>query len=145
MRTSFLLFLMIGLVMAGCDRTPNARWMQGKWVLDEDYTRRHAKEEDLPPEKGIAGFATQLARNVAEPFLLGILKNAEITITADEVITTINGVGRATKYTFVEIPDRNTAVIKMADGEVTTYYREGDRIATLSSGIRMKVYLKRAR
>ena len=61
------------------------------------------------------------------------------------MITTINGNGKAIGYEVMETPDRDTVVIKKADGDIETYRRVDGRISTTSSGgVSIPVYLKPA-
>ncbi len=141
---ALIIFLAV-IALAGCGS--QSRWLKGKWVVDLDYTQQQLREN--PPEKadkseGLGGMLQNLAHEMAAPLLIKTLSKAEITFTDTEIITTIEGNGKATAYEIVETPDANTVVIKKSDGEVQTFERVDDRMrTTLSGAVPVLVYLKR--
>lgn len=144
-RIQTLIALLTVMALVGCGSP--GRWLKGKWVVDLDYTQQQLKEH--PPEKagqdaGLGGMLQNLAHEMAAPLLIRTLSKAEITFTDTEIITTIEGNGKATGYEIVETPNADTVVIKKSDGEVQTFERVGQRMrTTLSGAVPVLVYLKR--
>lgn len=142
---SLVLFLVLAS-LTGCNSP--GRWLRGKWVVDLDYTREQMKLSEAEPAaqpEGLSGMLQNMAQNFAAPLVMQTLAKVEITFTDEEIVSTIDGNGKATGYEIVETPDRNTVIVKKADGEVQTFVREGDRIRTTMSGaVPLTVFLKRA-
>lgn len=137
--------ILVMVTLYGCSRPGD--WLKGKWVLDKDLTRQKMEEQAAGTSTktdGLGGMMKDLASSMAAPMLLSMLQEAQIEFTGEEMITTINGSGQATAYEVMETPDKNTAVIKKADGEVQTYRHEGAHIVTTSPGpMAMPIYLRR--
>lgn len=145
-RGKAVLFVLLVLALGGCGR--KGGWLEGTWVLDKEMTRRKIEEQAAQTAEknaGLGGIMKNLAGSMAAPMVLGMLGNVEITFTGDEILTTVNGSGQATAYEVLETPDRDTVVIKKADGEVQTFRRVGDRVTTAASGpMALPIYLQRA-
>lgn len=139
------LAILVVVTLGGCSRPGD--WLKGKWVLDKELTRQKMEEkaaDTAAKTDGLGGIMKDLASSMAAPMLLSMLQEAQIEFTGEEMITTVNGSGQATAYEVMEAPDKNTAVIKKADGEIQTYRREGEHIVTTSPGpMAMPIYLGR--
>ena len=87
-----------------------------------------------------------LANSMVVPNLISALDGSQILITEKEfVMTTKDGNGKAYTYTFMEAPDADTVRLKMSDGEVNTFHREGDRFWLTSTGnVKIRAYYQRA-
>ncbi len=140
------LLLVVVTLLAGCNSP--GRWLRGKWVVDLDYTREQLQQAEARPvakPEGLGGVLENLAHDIAAPLVMRTLGKVQITFTETEIVTTVEGNGKATPYEIVETPDRNTVILKKADGEVQTFERVGERIRTTMSGaVPLVVYLKRA-
>jgi hypothetical protein len=119
----------------------SAEWLRAKWVFDEEYTQTKYDES----AKGDG--AQQVRDSLIFPQLHEKLKGAHINVTEKElVMTTKDGNGKAFAYEIVETPDENTVTLKLNDGDVTTYHKEGDRIWSASTGnVNIPFYFKRAK
>ena len=140
-----LLPVAVGLLVASC-HSP-ASWLEGKWVLDSEYTQR--QWEQAQAEQGQASGPEALGQalgGLAGGLLLVALADVTFVFDGNEVIVLqANGNGEAHTFEVVEAPDADTLIIKKDNGEISTWYRDGDRIATVTDGgVHLKVYLKRA-
>jgi hypothetical protein len=106
-----------------------AQWLFGNWVFDEEYTR--TKHAEVKKEPGLVeGLSAAVASQLAAQ-----LKGAKLTISETELIMTrADGNGKSERHTIVAGTDPNVAQLKEANGEITAFHRDGDRIWMNSTG-----------
>ena len=122
----------------------DAKWLHGKWVFDLDQTKQKlAEAEKTKAQRGLA----DLAHALVVPQLIGALEGSQIAISDKEFrMTTRDGNGKAFDYEVIETPDADTVTVKMSDGEVNTFHREGERFWMTSTGnVNIRVYFARAK
>lgn len=128
-----LLLPLLVVAVAGCDRD---RGLHGQWVFDRAYTEsRLNQEKSAAPAKGILGEMKAGLVAMLVPTLIEKLDGSNLTITKKEmIITTKDGTGKAEGYVIVERPEANVWRVKKPDGTIETYTKEGDRLASATSG-----------
>lgn len=140
------MLLLLALACSGC--THRAKWLHGKWAFDREHTEQvlseQSKKEGSDGRSLLEGLK-DLAAGLVVPQLTATLEGTRIEFTDKELIATDKaGNGKAVAYEVIEVPDESTIRIKQADGEVTTYHREGDRFWRSASGsTQFRVYFRR--
>jgi hypothetical protein len=148
-RWFLLLLLAAGVCLSGC--THKAGWLYGKWVFDEDYTREKfdgiTKAVPTGGKEDLFGGLKDLANGMVGSQLSSILAGSQFRVTDKELIVTRKeGDGKAYAYEVLDKPDADTVTLKLSDGDVNTYHREGERVWIASSGaLNMRSYFKRAK
>ena len=125
-RGLFTLLLTASLCLASCGH--KAHWLRGKWVFDAEHTKEMLArtERQQPKPEGLVEGLKEIASGLVTPQLISALEGSQLNVTSKELImTTKDGNGKAFAYEVVDRPDADTLTLKTADGEVTTYHREG--------------------
>ncbi len=118
---------------------PAPEWLSGNWTFDEEFTlKKHAEAKKEPT-------LTEAVGSMVTGQLVEKLKGATLRIVNNELtMTTRDGNGKSERFTVLEPPDKNTALLKDTKGEVTGFHREGDRIRMTSTGsVNEPFYFKR--
>ena len=113
-------------------------------MFDRPYTEAQLPKRPEPAKEGLAGMQQQLAASLI-PTLIEKLDGATLTFTRKEwIVTTRGGSGEAQTYEIIDQPTADSWRIKTSDGKVQTYYLEGERLASESSGdIHVRAYFTR--
>lgn len=124
----------IGLLLSGCSES---NWLVGKWELDKDKSMKtfagnpEADQSDFG--KKVGGFFKSVGKGLTGA-LLDQFAYSRIEFTQSEVRMMNKGKGEAIAYEIIERPDSGTLVIKLSDGEISTWHREGDYIKQAAYG-----------
>ncbi|HEV3272874.1 MAG TPA: hypothetical protein VGZ93_11895 [Candidatus Methylacidiphilales bacterium] len=129
-------------VLPGCSFSGAPSWMQGDWIFDLDASQKAMNEPAKPPPGG-GGLFDAMA-NAMGGMLLPAVSGMELRITDKEIMTMMNGNGKAQTYEVVStVPDQE-CLIKLSDGTLQTYYKAGDSIyAYPDKGGKTKLFFKR--
>jgi len=133
--TSLIPLLFVGvLLLTGCSSTPS--WLEGTWTLNVNRSITETKKYPDPS-------ASQNPLSGMGLAFLPLLSGLEITITSKDITTTVNGQEKWVSYSVMETSD-SECKLKVSDGTVQTYYRDGDAIYSFSSGgFRIRTYFDR--
>lgn len=133
-----VLFLLIGvLALAGCSGAPS--WLEGNWQIDHDRTQKEMAASNAGSGGGILSGLNSMIGGMLLPQLDGM----QILITSKDRVVMINGQGKSEPY---EIINRSSdqCTLKLGDGTVETYYRDGNEIYSYGTGsAHFKFYLMR--
>lgn len=137
---SLVFVLGFGLLLSGCSES---NWLVGRWELDKDKSMKtfagspeadQAGEEDQDDfGKKVGGFFKSVGKGLTGA-LLDQFAYSSIEFTQSEVRMMNKGKGEAIAYEIIERPDSETLVIKLSDGEITTWHREGAYIKQAAYG-----------
>ena len=142
----------ISLFLSGC---AGGNWLVGKWELDKEKTTATFAEksgvskaaEDVPQNdlgKLVGGFLKQVGKGLTD-VLLDQFANSRIEFTKSEIRIVKAGEGKAVHYEIIERPDGDTITIKLEDGTITSWHREGEYIKqTLNGDENVWLYFRRA-
>ena len=131
----------ISLILSACS---GGNWLVGKWELDKEKTMAafaeksaagKAVKEEQQNELGqlLGGLLKSVGRGIGDA-ILDQFANTSVEFTASEMRIVKNGKGKAVAYEIIERPDSDTIIIKLADGTITSVYREGEHIKQALSG-----------
>jgi hypothetical protein len=110
----------------------NPKWLHGKWVFDLEHTNQKLADANQKKEQG---GLIDLAQALVVPQLISALEGSQVTVSEKEFrMTTKDGNGKVFSYEVIEVPDADTVTVKMSDGQVSTFHREGERFWMTSTG-----------
>ncbi len=138
-------------MLSGCS---GGNWLVGKWELDKDKTMKtftgHAEDGQVEDEsqsdfkKKVGGFFKSVGKGLTGA-LLDELAYSRIEFTNSEVRMMNKGKGEAVSYEIIERPGSGVLVIKLSNGEITTWHQEGEYIKQAAYGDDSAwLYFKRA-
>jgi len=124
--------LMALLLLSGCNNKNS--WLKGDWVFDREHTESQMGSE----EPGLLG-------GLLSSQLIEELDGVSLTLTADEMFYILaNGSGKARNYEVISQPTESSWKIKIDDGSIETWHREGERLASNATGdLDMRFYFSR--
>jgi hypothetical protein len=127
----------------------DAKWLQGKWIFDLDYTTQKIAEPNRKKaESGKRPSLIEAGEMMGLMELADQLKGARVQVTDREVIFTIKGgAGKSEPYEISETPDADTVTLKQAASRMMTYHKEGDRfwMAGTGSARKGRFYFQRSK
>ncbi len=136
---------------AAVEKAPAAhdsKWLHGKWAFDIQQTKQKLTEAGHKKSGGdLADLSKAFGDAIVAPQLVSALEGSQITITDKEfMMTTKDGNGKSFTYDVIEVPDADTVTVKMSDGEVNTFHREGERFWMTSTGnVNIRAYFLRSK
>lgn len=130
----FLCLSGLSIILSGCS---GSNWLVGKWELDKDKTMKTfaGQSESAKAEEGdksdftskVGGFFKSVGKGLTGA-LLDEFAYSSIEFTRSEVRMMNKGKGEAVAYEIIERPASGVLVIKLANGEIVTWHREGEYI-----------------
>lgn len=139
-----LLLLCFPFFLTGCNAS---KWWIGKWQVDQEYTQKKVEEaQAAKPANDTGGNFLSGMADALGGMLIAMMGDITIQITDKEVITMQGGTGKSATYTVMERPTKDSVLIKQQDGEITTWYRDGEHLAITATGAtNMKIYFRRVK
>ncbi len=136
----FLCLSGLSIILSGCS---GSNWLVGKWQLDKDKTMKTFTGQTESAQSGddekndftdkVGGFFKSVGKGLTGA-LLDEFAYSSIEFTRSEVRMMNKGKGEAVVYEIIERPASGVLVIKLADGEIVTWHREGEYIKQAAYG-----------
>jgi hypothetical protein len=149
MKTRNILFALISLLFTSCAKK---EWCVGEWEFDRPHTESNISGSHNAPVapvalSGIPSMQNMQNRAKAQvtTMLLKQMDGITMKITPDEITWIMSDeTEKVVSYEIVKQSEENTLKLKSEDGQITTLYKIGERLAMDTTGdVDFKIYFKR--
>lgn len=134
---SLPLLAFTALLLSGCDRL-GGNWLVGTWTLDKETTIANLGAGDpAASDSAGEGFLKELAPGLQKGvsrLLLTPFEGTVLEFTPTERRRTRDGSGEVSAYEIIERSAPDRYVVKLADGEISTWSRHPGGIRMLLPG-----------